>query len=141
MFLSGRLLSQFGLKFGTVFSLVFGLLIPLIRHGRALGMPFSETGMWTAWPWITGLVIIAFALLYPAALRYLEKAWMKFAHVAQWVNTRIIMLLLFYVIILPIGLLLRLFGKDSMQRHFDKKADSYRVKHEAQDKSHMEKPF
>lgn len=134
-------LRQFGLMFGSVFSLVFGLLIPLIRHGRALGMPFSETGQWSAWPWITGLVIIACALLYPAALHYLEKAWMKFAHVAQWVNTRIIMLILFYVIILPIGLVLRLFGKDSMHRKFNSKTNSYRVEHEAQDKSHMEKPF
>jgi hypothetical protein len=134
-------LRKFGLMFGTIFSLVFGLIIPLLKHGSSLGLPFAATGHWQAWPWIASLVIIAWALLHPASLYLLEKPWMKFAHVAQWVNTRIIMLFLFYVIILPIGLLLRLFGKDNMHRKFDSKTTSYRIKPEAQDRSHMEKPF
>lgn len=134
-------LRQFGLMFGTVFSLVFGLVIPLLRHGRALGLPFSDSGQWQVWPWAVGVILVACALFHPASLRPLEKAWMKFAEIAQWVNTRIIMLFLFYVIILPIGLLLRLFGKDPMHRNFEDKTKSYRVRHEAQDKSHMEKPF
>jgi hypothetical protein len=134
-------LRKFGLMFGVVFSLVFGLVIPLIRHGRSLGLPFSDGGHWQAWPWITGGLIVACALFHPASLAYLERAWMAFARVAQWVNTRIIMLLLFYVMILPIGLLLRLFGKDSLKRKFDSEAASYRVHQANQDKHHMEKPF
>ena len=127
--------------FGSIFSLVFGLIIPLLRHGSSLGMPFSGSGHWAVWPWLAGLAVIAWALLHPASLVLLEKPWMKFAQAAQWINTRIIMLLLFYVMILPIGLLLRLFGKDTMHRKFDSKTNTYRIRHEVQDKSHMEKPF
>ena len=127
--------------FGMILALLFGLVIPFIRHGSSLGLPFSANGGWTAWPWVTGLLIMAWATLHPASLWLLHRPWMKFAVVAQWVNTRIIMLLLFYLMILPIGLLLRLFGKDAMHRNFDRSADSYRVAADSQENNHMEKPY
>ena len=133
--LDNKELRQFGLMFALILAVLFGLLIPLIRYG------VSQWSAWPLWPWITSLIIVAWSLLHAASLRLLYRPWMKFAAVAQWVNTRIIMLLLFYLVMLPIGLLLRLFGKDSMQRHFDPDADSYRVISEKRPPSHLEKPF
>ena len=134
-------LKKFGLIFGAFFGLVFGLAIPLLRHGSALGSPFGSSGNWPAWPWIVGAVVIGWAVLHPRSLGLLHRPWMKFAQLAQWVNTRIIMLFLFYCIILPIGLLRRLLGKDSMQRSFDDQLQSYRIRHTPQPKDHMEKPY
>lgn len=133
-------LRSFGLMFGTVLVALFGVLVPLIRHGSALGLPFVS-GLWPAWPWVAGAAVVAWALLHPASLVWLYRPWMRFAQVAGWVNTRLIMLLLFYVIILPIGLVLRLFGKDPMLRRWDDSARSYRVEADARDKDHMEKPY
>ena len=53
----------------------------------------------------------------------------------------IILGILFYVIVLPVGLLMRLFGKDPMARKFDSHTDTYRVKSTDQAKNHMEKPY
>ena len=45
---------------------------------------------------------------------------MKFGNVMNWINTRLILGVMFYGIFLPIGLCMRLFGKDPMQRTLDK---------------------
>lgn len=133
-------LRKFGLLFGAILAVLFGFLVPLFRHGSALGMPFTS-GNWPAWPWLAGSLVAAWALLHPASLTLLYRPWMRFASIAQWVNTRIIMVVLFYAIILPIGLLLRLFGKDPMRREMQQEASSYRVTAEARDSDHLEKPY
>lgn len=133
-------LKSFGLAFGGVLAVLFGIGVPLLRHSGAIGWPWAS-GNWPAWPWLAGAAVAAWALVHPASLSLLHRPWMRFATIAQWVNTRIIMLFLFYVIILPTGLLLRLFGKDAMQRRLDEKAPSYRVAAEQRDREHMEKPY
>jgi len=126
-------LRTFGLLFALMLAALFGALLPLVRHG-------TDISAWPAWPWAAAAAIAAWALVHPRSLRLLHAPWMRFAAVAQWVNTRLIMLLLFYLVILPIGLLLRLFGKDPMRRRFEA-TDSYRVESEAREPDHMEHPF
>ncbi|MFT5140717.1 MAG: hypothetical protein ACI9H8_002086 [Lysobacterales bacterium] len=128
-------LKKFGLLFAVMLCFLFGLLIPVIRHG------IYELSLWPLWPWFAAGLISLCAFLHPASLKLLYQLWMKFAEVAQWVNTRIIMLIMFYLLILPIGLLLKLFGKDSMQRRFEEDTQSYRVPSESCKKDHMEKPY
>ncbi len=127
-------LRMFGITFALVLASLFGVLLPLVRYG-------SVFESWPLWPWISSAAIAACALIHPAALKFLHTPWMKFASVAQWVNTRIIMFLMFFLLIFPIGLVLRLLGKDAMNRKFDRELQSYRVKAERQDKNHMEKPY
>lgn len=133
-------LRRFGLAFASILVLLFGLVIPLIRFGYS-GLPLVAGSQNAAWPWWAAGIIAVFAAILPASLMWLYKPWMKFAELAQWVNTRIILLLLFYLIILPIGLLRRLLGKDSMQRKFDAKADSYRTVLDSADHNDMSKPY
>jgi hypothetical protein len=127
-------LKKFGITFAMVLAILFGLIIPLIRYGLNIGA-------WPLWPWMISLSVLLLALTVPAYLKHLHGPWMKFAVVAQWINTRIIMLLLFYVIIFPIGLILRLFGKDSMKRKFETRTASYRIDSDRHEKTQMEKPF
>jgi hypothetical protein len=49
--------------------------------------------------------------------------------------------IMFYLIILPTGLLKRLFGKDSMTRSIIKEQKSYRVTSTVPDKKHVERPY
>lgn len=133
-------LRQFGLMFAAILVLLFGLVIPLLRFGF-LGLPLVANGQNPDWPWWAAGVIAALALILPASLVLLYKPWMKFAQLAQWVNTRIILLLLYYLVILPIGLLRRLLGKDSMDRKFDASAASYRTGLGGADHNDMSKPW
>lgn len=133
-------LRQFGLMFAAILASLFGLLIPLIRFGFA-GLPLVASSQNPDWPWWAAAVIATLALIFPASLALLYKPWMKFAQLAQWVNTRIILLLLYYLVILPIGLLRRLLGQDSMHRKFDASAASYRTGLGGADHNDMSKPW
>lgn len=62
-------------------------------------------------------------------LKALYKAWMKFAHALGWVNTRIILSLVYFLIFTPIALIFRLIGKDPLERRFEA-VDSYWIKRE-----------
>ena len=72
---------------------------------------------------------LAGAIFSPALLKTIYVLWMKFAFVLGWVNTRIILFAIFYLIFTPIGLVMRLF-RDPLERKIDKDASTYWVKKE-----------
>ena len=123
-------LRQFGVIMGVFIVLFFGLLIPWIW-----GLSFST------WPWIIASVFAGVALVLPVVLKPIYSVWMKLAHVLGWINTRLLLSLVFYLIILPIGVILRLSGKDPMHRKLDPELQTYRVKSKQPSIDHLEKPF
>jgi cytochrome c biogenesis factor len=70
------------------------------------------------------------ALLFPPAIRPARWALLEIGHALGWFNTRLILILLFYLVFTPIGLLLRLLGKDLLNRRFDRDAATYWVDRE-----------
>lgn len=54
---------------------------------------------------------------------------MKFAHALGWVNTRIILSLVYFIIFTPMALFFKIIGKDPMDRRFES-VDSYWIKRE-----------
>ena len=70
--------------------------------------------------------------MFPFWLRGFYKIWMKFAKILGFVNTTIIMLVLFYSIFTPIALILRFLGKDLLDKKIDKNKTSYWIKRESQ---------
>lgn len=58
-------------------------------------------------------------------LKSLYSLWMKFALILSWINTRLILIILFYLIFTPIGLVLRILGKDLLDRKINKISKSY----------------
>jgi hypothetical protein len=65
------------------------------------------------------------AILFPPAIRPVRWALLKIGHALGWFNTRLILILLFYLVFTPIGLVLRLLGKDLLNRKFDPEAPTY----------------
>lgn len=61
------------------------------------------------------------ALVIPFVLRPINKIWMTIAILMSWIMTRVILSILFYLGITPMGFLARLFGKDFLWLKFDKK--------------------
>ena len=59
-----------------------------------------------------GLVFILSGIVFSFILKPFYKIWMTFAVIVGWIMTRIILAILFFFIITPIGVLARLFGKD-----------------------------
>jgi hypothetical protein len=58
-----------------------------------------------------------------------------------WINTRIILGTLFYTLVTATGLIMRLSGRDPMNRRLDPQADSYRRTREPRSSSHMKHQF
>lgn len=123
-------LRNFGLITGGLTPVFFGLLLPRI-FGHA----------YPVWPWIAGAALAVTGLLLPQVLKPLYRVWMTIGHYLGWINTRIILSIMFYLVILPFGAVMRLLGKDPMRRSLGGREDSYRVQSPDSDKSHMERPF
>lgn len=123
-------LRQFGLMMAAVIAPLFGLLLPWL-FGFA----------WPAWPWILSGVFALLALLYPLGLKPVYALWMRFGLVMGWINSRIILSSVFFVILLPVGLIMRVFGADPMARKLDASAQSYRTESKATRPDHMNFPY
>ena len=102
--ISKKKLREFGLLIGFGFPLLIGWFIPsLAGHG------FKE---WTLWVGFLGLII---GLTSPRLLYFPYKFWMKLGVTLGWVNSRIILGLVFILVLLPISVVMRLIGYDPLQ--------------------------
>ena len=63
-----------------------------------------------------GVVLFVVGLFVPPAARAFHAGWMKFAYALGWVNSRVLLTLLFYGVFAPYGFLSRLFGRDPLRR-------------------------
>lgn len=126
-----RELRQFGLIMAGMIVLMAGLVLPWLWGSE----------QWWVWPFPTAGLFALAALTLPAALAPIHRAWMGFALVMGWINSRIILGLSFYLIIFPVGLLMRILGKDPLMRRFDANASSYRVIRQPRSAEHLRKPF
>ena len=74
---------------------------------------------------IIATLFLSLGVILPTLLKPLHKLWMTLAVLLGWLMTRIILIILFYLVVTPIGLLARLSGKDFLNRTFNKDAHSY----------------
>jgi hypothetical protein len=123
-------LRKFGLTTGAIVAVLFGLLLPWLFNAEH----------WPLWPWILAAALWLPALIHPEILRPVYTGWMKIGALLGFVNTRIILGLFFYVIMMPAGLAMRLLRKDPMRRKPDP-GPTYRVQSRANPPKHMENPF
>ena len=90
-------------SFGIIFSIFF-LLISL--------WPLLNNGEIRLWAFIISLIFIILAILKPYLLTPLNKIWAKFGFFLGTFIPPIVMGFVFFVIVTPTGLLMRLFSKD-----------------------------
>lgn len=79
--------------------------------------------------WTAALLFIAAGMIRPQWLAWPYVIWMKIASVLAWINTRILLCVIFYAIMAPVGLAMRLFGFDPLERRYDKRAKTYWAAH------------
>ena len=105
------------------------------QFGFLFTFVFVLVAFWPLWPlqapnwyWLAGAGLwLSAALLYPKMLAPLYKVWMAFGHVLGWINARIILALVFFLVVMPIGLVMRLFGKDFLRMRKNR-SGSYWIK-------------
>ena len=111
---SKRKLREFGFLIGFGFPIIIGWIIPIIAgHGFKI---------WTLWVGLIGLIL---GIISPVLLNYPYKAWMAIGHALGWINSRIILGLVFIIVLQPIALTMSLFKYDPLRKRKNQKI-SYR---------------
>ena len=128
--LDKKTLRNFGLITGAIVLVLFGLFLPWVFSHK---LPY--------WPWVLTGILWGLAMLSPLALTHVYRIWMRIGNCLGWINSRIILGIMFYVIFLPSGIIMKLLGKDPMTRSLNKKQISYRVAHTLRNKDHVERPY
>jgi len=123
-------LRKFGITAGIIVALLFGLVMPWIFSRPIPG-----------WPWAVSFVLIVWALIAPGTLKIVYKIWMRIGLALGWVNTKIILGIVFYLVFTPMGILMRIFRKDPMRRNMDGKVASYRCASIKPPKEQMERTY
>jgi len=127
--LDRRGLREFGLVTGGIVAGLFGVFFPWVLE-RA----------WPLWPWIVFGVLGVWGLVAPLSMRPVYRAWMRVGLLLSKVMTPLIMGVVFFLVITPVALLMRLLGNDPMARKFDA-TDSYRVPAKKTTPDSLEKPY
>lgn len=123
-------LREFGIVTGTIVAVLFGLFFPWLLE-RDLPL----------WPWVFAGAFTLWALVAPESLRPIYRLWMRLGLLLSQVTTPIILGIIFFFVILPVALVMRLAGHDPMARRFDDQAESYRVPSHPPKRENMERPF
>lgn len=122
-------LRQFGLIVGGIFS-VIGLW-PMVFRNEPLRL----------WSLILGGTLVVLGVAVPKSLKQVHRGWMKVGHILAAINTRIILGVIYYGLITPMGVVMRLMGKDSMHRVLMQDATTYRVVRAPRPRHHMRNQF
>ena len=105
-------LRKFGITIGIILLIITGFLFWKEKESFQIFLTF-------------GVVLCVLGVAIPVILKPIYWIWMIFATILGWVMTRVILGLLYFIIITPIGLIPRLFGKQFLDLRFDKSIDTY----------------
>ncbi len=123
-------LREFGLMTGGFIALLFGLLLPLL-WGHDLPLI----------PWIIAGSLVILSLFIPQSLAPIYQGWMKVAQVLAWVNNRLILGIIFFIIVTPMALIMKIIKRDPLKRKFEFRLGTYRISSQIKNKLSMEKPY
>ena len=106
-------------SFGVVFSIVF-LIVALY--------PLINSESLRIWALVVSIIFFLLAFLAPKILVLPNKLWFKFGLLIGSIVAPIVITLIFFITVLPTGLIMRLLGKDLLKQKLDKNTKSYWVK-------------
>jgi hypothetical protein len=101
-----------------------------------VGGIFALIGLWPFvfasgevrwWAVTTAVCLMVPGAIFPRSLFWIYKGWTAVGHILGQINTTIILSLVFYAVVTPIGIIRRLMGKDPMGRRLRADLDSYRI--------------
>lgn len=116
---STKSLKKFGLMIGVIL-----LILGIIFHWKN-----SLVNLRSIFDAI-GIVLLLSALLKPSLLKLTYTIWMGIAFTLGWLISRIILLILFYFVLFPVGIVAKIFGKKFLDINFRDGKSSYWIKKE-----------
>ncbi|MBW3600925.1 MAG: hypothetical protein KY475_27125 [Planctomycetes bacterium] len=99
--------------------------LQIVFFGAVAGIFLRDAG---AAPYVLMVVSLSLGLLglaAPRAIRWFYVAWMAAVFPIGWAVTHLLMAIVFFGLIMPVGLAMRLAGRDPLERKIDREAPSY----------------
>jgi hypothetical protein len=106
-------------SFGIVFTIVF-LLFALY--------PITNSKDINLWALIIAVILLMLSFIKPKALSFLNILWYKFGLMLGRITSPIVMFLIYFVTVVPTGLIMKLLGKDLLSQKLNKNLNSYWIK-------------
>jgi hypothetical protein len=124
----------------------------LRKFGLTMAVALAVIGGFVMWRqksyyrvlFVASALFLLPGLLLPALLKPFQKVWMTLALLIGWVMTHLILTILFYLVLTPTALIMRVLGKDILNLRFEKdSAKSYWIPRptDGRQKSDYEKQF
>ena len=111
-------------EFGLVFAALFCIIAMLpVLDGRPVKL----------WAFLAAVTFLGFACLVPRLLRPLNIVWHKLGMLLGSVIVPIVMSILFFMGVTPMGIIMRMLGKDLLRLAFEPHADSYWISRNKKD--------
>ena len=125
-----KTLKNFALTMSIVLLIIGGIL--LLKQKKVYILFFSLSGLFL----LSGLFV-------PGKLKAVYILWMRIVYLLAWINTRIILTAVFFIIFTPLSLIMRLFRSDPLERKIDRHSNSYwkDQRQEAFDPRQLERQF
>ena len=92
-----------------------------------IALPFLFSRSIPHWPFFIAAILLLQALLAPRTLIPVRYLWMRIGGMIGWINTRIILAVVFYVLLTPIGLIQRRWGKSQYNVGYNNQLNSYKI--------------
>ena len=102
----------------------FGILLSIVFLIVAL-YPLINSESIRVWATIVSAVFFLLAFLLPKVLRFPKKLWSKFGILLTSIIAQIAIVLVYFIVVLPVGLIVRFLGKDFLKQKLDKNKVSY----------------
>ena len=106
-------------SFGLVFFIVF-LIISL--------WPLIQDGQIRIWSAIAALIFLTLGILNSKLLTPFNQIWFKFGIILGAIIAPIVMAIIFFLVVTPIGFIMKIMGKDLLNKKYGKKKKSYWIK-------------
>ena len=103
-------------RFGQVFAVMFAIIGGL--------MVWRQNAHWL-FAFVASAVFLALALWAPNVLYWPNRLWLALGLLLNKIMQPIVLAVVFYLVVTPIGLMMRLTGKDPLRLKLDKDAKSY----------------
>jgi len=121
-------LRKFGIGLAVLLPLLFYAVLPWLIGLERL-----------VWPWVAGAGVLAVAVAFPLGLKPVYRFLMWVAVPLGRFNSVLLLGMVYFVMVVPMGFIMRLIGKDPIPKKFDASAQTYR--RESAESTSLEVPF
>jgi len=118
----------------THLALLF-LIIPGVIGSYLVFWSGSQSGYY----WIGAGIIVSFCRLVPPLFRLIYRIWIALSVILGYFISRVLLTIIFVIVVVPMALIMRLVGKDPMDRRLGPDAPSYWIKREPQEDTSLER--